>query len=285
MIVTPDSIRYSLGSIVQDILDSLRGQQGVANVAGPGFLVGNRHDGIVVGSGVEVDKLPSRVFLEVSHLPVIDHTVTRELLKKLSRIQGEDDEYDNKFLLLYSGSMTAKARQDLDGSNVVARSLRSREDLKSQFWTTILPNYKDPGLSDRSQELLVALRDVPSGSEHSSLYEGVCESILEFLFYPELGPPKPQSYTLNRSQRRDFIMKNEAQDGFWARARERYKADYLIVEVKNVRGRVGNGSVWQLAGYMKEKGVGFFGMLIAEMEPRVVPPILPSLISGCTPTR
>ena len=58
-------------------------------------------------------------------------------------------------------------------------------------------------------------------------------------------------------------MKNEAQDGFWARARERYKADYLIVEVKNGRGRVGNASVWQLAGYMKEKGVGFFGMLIA----------------------
>ena len=26
---------------------------------------------------------------------------------------------------------------------------------------------------------------------------------------------------------------------------------------------VGNTSVWQLAGYMKEKGVGFFGMLIA----------------------
>ena len=164
MIVTPDSMRYSLSSIAQDLLDSLRGQQGVTGVAGPGFLVGNRHDGIVVGSSVEVDEPPTRIFLEVSHLPVIDHTVTRELLKKLSRIQGEDDQYDNRFLLLYSGSVTAKARLDLDGSNVVARSLRSRKDLKSHFWTTLLPSYEDPGLSDRSEELIEALRDVPEGT-------------------------------------------------------------------------------------------------------------------------
>ena len=58
-------------------------------------------------------------------------------------------------------------------------------------------------------------------------------------------------------------MKNGAETGFWARMRERYLADYLIAEFKNVNSSVGNTSVWQLAGYMKEKGVGFFGMLIA----------------------
>ena len=33
--------------------------------------------------------------------------------------------------------------------------------------------------------------------------------------------------------------------------------------MKNNKGSVGNNSVWQLAAYMKEKGVGFFVMLIA----------------------
>ena len=259
-----NSIYDSFGLMARDLLDSFQSQSGVLKVHDAGFLAGNRHDGIIIGSescrdGTRLE----RIILEVSYLPVIDHTVTRELIRKLSSIQHEDDKYYNRMLLLYSGSVTAKARQDLENGDLIARSLRSSDDLRRNLWTTILPDYQDPGLSDRSSELVSALNTVPTGAVYSAQYEQVCTSVLEFLFRPDLGPAKPQSYTLNRSQRRDFIMKNEAQDGFWARARERYKADYLIVEVKNSSGRVANKSVWQLSGYMKEKGVGFFGMLVA----------------------
>lgn len=146
---------------------------------------------------------------------------------------------------------------------MIARSLRSLEDLSSQFWGTLNPTYEQPDLTDRSQDLLRALDEVPPGSEYWSVYEGVCEPIFEFVFSPDLGTAKPQSVTLNRSQRRDFIMKNEAEDGFWAKVRERYSFDYLVVEVKNSKGAVANSSIWQLAAYLKEKGTGFFGMLVA----------------------
>ena len=194
---------------------------------------------------------------------MIDHKVTKSLLEKLSLLQSVNQEHASKCLLLYSGSITEKARQDLKDTDVIARSWRSLRDLRSSFWQTILPDYRDRGRSHKGQELIQALSVVPTGREYSSQYEGVCGRLLEFLFCPELGKPRSQVYTRSRSQRRDFIMKNGAQDGFWSGARRQYKADYLVVEVKNVKGAVSNSSVWQLAGYMKEKGVGFFGMLIA----------------------
>ena len=207
--------------------------------------------------------MPSRVFLEVTSQPVVDHRIAHVALEKLSRLQESERESEVKYLLIYTGSMTARARQDLDGSNVIARSLRTLEDLGAQLWRTLRTDYEERSPVGRAQQLIQVLEDVPLGARHSVAYESACESILEFLFSPDLGTPKAQVFNSNRSQRRDLIMKNGAETGFWARMRNRYQADYLIAEFKNVKSSVGNTSVWQLAGYMKEKGVGFFGMLIA----------------------
>ena len=201
--------------------------------------------------------------MQVTAQPVVDHKIAKVVLEKLSRLQGGKEESDTKCLLLYPGTMTTKAQQDLEGSNVTARSLRSMEDLRSQFWATLLPDYREPSQVGEAQESIEALDDVPEGAKQSALYEGVCGSNLEFLFCPELGPPKAQVLNSSRSNKRDLIMKNESQGGFWAKVRDRYQADYLVVEFKNTNSRLGNPAVWQLAGYMKEKGVGSFGMLIA----------------------
>lgn len=253
----------SLRAITHNLLSSVRNQPRISEVINPGFLTGVQHDGIIVGPGDQEVGPTTRVFLQVTAQPVVDDRVTEIVLRKPSRLQNGDGQTATKFLFLYSGSLTTRARQDLDGSNVIARSLRSLEDLSSQFWATLLPSYKQPDLTDRAQVLLKALDEVPPGSDYWSVYEGVCEPIFEFVFSPDLGTPKPQSVTLNRSQRRDFIMKNEAEDGFWAKVRERYSSDYLVVEVKNSKGAVNNSSIWQLAAYLKGKGTGFFGMLVS----------------------
>ena len=111
--------------------------------------------------------------------------------------------------------------------------------------------------------MVYALTGVPPGRSNYSDYERVCCEILEYLFCPALGQPDAQSYTVNRSQRRDVVMDNHVEEGFWARIRDRYHADYLVAEMKNNTGSVSNTSVWQLAAHMKEKGVGMFGLLIA----------------------
>ena len=253
--------QFSMSALEHNLLSSLRGQIGVSEILEAGFAAGIEHDGVIVGSGEP--GVTSRVFLDLIAQPVVDHRIAHVALEKLSRLQESEKQSEVKYLLLYTGSMTARAQQELEGSNVIARSLRTFEDLGTQFWNTLRPEYEERGPVGRAQQLIEALDEVPLGARHSVAYESACELILEFLFSPDLGTPKPQAFNSNRSQRRDLIMKNGADTGFWARMRDRYRADYLIAEFKNVKSSVGNTSVWQLAGYMKEKGVGFFGMLIA----------------------
>ena len=251
----------SWSALEHSLLASLREQTGITEIVNSGFVSGVEHDGIIVGGSKP--GVTSRVFLEIKAQAVIDHRVASVVLEKFSRLQESEKQPEAKYLLIYTGSMTARARQDLDGSNVIARSLRSLEDLRTDFWRTLRPDYEEPSPVGRAQQLIEALDDVPLGARYSVAYEAACESILEFLFSPDLGSPKAQVFNSTRSYRRDLIMKNGAETGFWARMRERYQADYLIAEFKNVKSSVGNTSIWQLAGYMKEKGVGFFGMLIA----------------------
>ena len=255
--MTPSSGR----ELEHRVFASLREQSGITEIVNSGFVSGVEHDGIIVGGSKP--GVTSRVFLEIKTQPVIDHRVASIVLEKFSRLQESEEQLEAKYLLIYTGSITAGARQVLDGSNVIARSLRSLEDLGTDFWRTLRPDYEEPGPVGRAQQLIEALDDVPLGARYSVAYEAACESILEFLFSPDLGSPKAQVFNSTRSYRRDLIMKNGAETGFWARMRERYQADYLIAEFKNVKSSVGNTSIWQLAGYMKEKGVGFFGMLIA----------------------
>ena len=255
--------RDSTKSIGQDLLTSLQGQENIAEVNSSGYLAGIRHDGVIVGSEGFSDGSNRRVVLEVSQSPVVTPADVREKLKRLSAITGTDADYRTVYLLLTSGDVTAGARELLQDSGVVIRSRRSFRDLCSDFWSTLASGYEDPGLTDRAKQLIDALSSVPVGRPNYSDYERVCCEILEYLFCPELGQPDAQSSTVNRSQRRDVVMDNHVEVGFWARIRDRYKADYLVAEMKNNAGAVSNTSVWQLAAYMKEKGVGLFGLLIA----------------------
>lgn len=255
-------IAYTTKSIVQDLLASLQDQEHIAEVHGNGYLAGIGHDGVIIGSGESPADSNRRVILEVSQSPVVTPADAREKLRRLSAVSGTEGDYRTLYLLLTSGDVTKGARDLLHDSRVVIRSRRSFGDLCSDFWNTLAPGYKDPGLADRANQLIDALSGVPSGRPNYSYYERVCCEILEYLFCPELGKPDPQSYTANRSQRRDVVMDNHVEEGFWARIRDRYRADYVVAEMKNNRGTVSNTSVWQLAAYMKERGVGLFGLLI-----------------------
>ena len=256
-------IAYTPKSIAQDLLSSLQGQERITEVRGSGYIAGIGHDGVIIGPGESQDDSNRRVILEVSQSPVVTPADAREKLRRLSALSGTEGDYRTLYLLLTSGDVTKGARDLLHDSWVVIRSRRSFRDLCSDFWNALAPGYEDPGLADRAKQLIDALSSVPSGRPNYPSYERVCCEILEYLFCPDLGKPDPQSYTVNRSQRRDVVMDNHVEEGFWARIRDRYSSDYLVAEMKNNSGTVSNTSVWQLAAYMKEKGVGLFGLLIA----------------------
>ena len=152
------------------VLSSLRDQDGVNEILDTGFVAGVEHDGVIVGVGET--GVPARVFLEVTSRAVINHTYTIILLDKLSRLQESEKLPEAKCLLIYTGSITDRARQNLEGTNVIARSLRSLEDLRTQFWKTLRLDYAEPSPVGRAQQLIQALDNVPLGARHAVAYEG-----------------------------------------------------------------------------------------------------------------
>src|ERR1035437_9262422 len=77
-------------------------------------------------------------------------------------------------------------------------------------------------------------------------YQKACGEILEYLFYPPLKTPIPESSNVPRINRRDFVVPNYAPDGFWHFMRLHYRADYIVVDAKNHCGEPNKSHVLQL---------------------------------------
>jgi hypothetical protein len=113
-----------------------------------------------------------------------------------------------------------------------------------------------------AEELLRRLVHIRPGRTDWALYESFCEAALNFLFCPPLKLAIPQSRDGNRANRRDFILPNYAQEGFWRSLRDQYRADFVVAEVKNMKGPAGKVEVLQLANYLTRHGTGLVGILM-----------------------
>lgn len=107
------------------------------------------------------------------------------------------------------------------------------------------------------------LRACAVGKSGWSQYQRLVGNLLEAFFVPPLEKPIsecPDGYKVNR---RDFVLPNYCTDGFWAFMRERYSADYVVVDAKNYAKKVGKKEVLQIANYLKEHGAGFFAIIFS----------------------
>lgn len=93
-------------------------------------------------------------------------------------------------------------------------------------------------------------------------YQKLVGSILERLFCPPLSTPISEFPDASKVNRRDFILPNYAEDGFWAFVRSRYSADYIVADAKNYSGKVKKRDVLQISNYLKQHGAGMFGLII-----------------------
>ena len=53
--------------------------------------------------------------------------------------------------------------------------------------------------------------------------------------------------------------------GFWKFLRDRYKADFIVVDAKNYTKEVKKKEVLQICNYLKEKGTGLFAIIISRI--------------------
>lgn len=115
----------------------------------------------------------------------------------------------------------------------------------------------------REQELLNSLSSCIPGKADCYVYQNLVGEILECLFTPPLGKPIPELSDKSQANRRDFIMPNYTDKGFWSFLRDKYEADYVVIDAKNYTRKIKKSEVLQIANYLKSHGAGLFGLIIS----------------------
>lgn len=115
----------------------------------------------------------------------------------------------------------------------------------------------------REQELINSLSSCIPGKTDCYVYQNLVGEILEHLFTPPLGTPIPELSDKSKANRRDFIMPNYTDKGFWSFLREKYRADYVVIDAKNYTRKVKKSEILQIANYLKPHGAGLFGLIIS----------------------
>lgn len=115
----------------------------------------------------------------------------------------------------------------------------------------------------REDQLIVELKGCEPGRPDWSVYQNLVGSILEHLFSPPLKSPLPEHADKSKANRRDFILPNYAESGFWHFLQRNYMADFLVVDAKNYTRKIGKNEILQVANYLKPQGAGLFGMIFS----------------------
>lgn len=117
-----------------------------------------------------------------------------------------------------------------------------------------VPRKKAEAISD-------ALANIAPGNADALVFQKLWLDAAEFLFSPPLGIPFYEVNDADKRNRRDIIIENFAESGFWAVARSEYIARYVIIDAKNYEQPVGKRCVLDVAHYLKRYGCGLFALL------------------------
>lgn len=113
--------------------------------------------------------------------------------------------------------------------------------------------------------LLRELGECIPGKQQWSIYQQLVGRIPEFLFCPPLNVPLSESPDDSGANRRDYILANFAESGFWNHMRQRYAADYVVVDAKNYCGKIKKREILQMANYLRPHGAGLFGIIFTRV--------------------
>ena len=121
----------------------------------------------------------------------------------------------------------------------------------------------DYSIQDKLINELKSIRTGDRKTNEWNRYQKYIQRVLDYLFGDKLSSPIIEHSDYFEVNRRDFILRNYADVGFWAHLRTRYLADYIVVDSKNLSEKVTKKEVLQVSNYLKLHGPGLFGMIIS----------------------
>lgn len=118
-------------------------------------------------------------------------------------------------------------------------------------------------LQKEEKTLLDELEECKPGRSEWYVYQKIVGKILEELFCPPLNKPIAESSDGTRTNRRDYILANYSTEGFWRFMREKYSADYVVVDAKNYNAKIKKKDILQISNYLKSYGAGLFAIIFS----------------------
>lgn len=217
---------------------------------------------------------PKMVLAEVNSSMGFTHDRVQSLIERFERYRTAMP--DASLVFVFSGPISAYYRKLLQNAGIEVwdleyiRSAFQREIEQMERETVSMdalpqaPGGSNRDAADKVDEYEKAVQDlkkcVPGASDWGK-YQKLMGRILELQFCPPLGAPLIQNSDAAAANRRDYIMENTTYLSNWRYLRERYFADYIVIDAKNSAKCITKQDVLQLAHYLKKMGTGLFGMI------------------------
>jgi hypothetical protein len=132
----------------------------------------------------------------------------------------------------------------------------------------VLNKYQGSSTPSLAARYIDELSSLPRGRANWSAFQRLCVNILEYVFTPPLEKPIYELSDEQRINRRDIIIPNYVETGFWGYLRGEYKAHYIVIDAKNYVRGIEKGEVLQVANYLKDFGAGLFGIICGRTTPK-----------------
>ena len=206
-----------------------------------------------------------KLLIECKSLSVLSDVGAENVLKQFSAYASATPEY--QLILAFPGRTTPEARDILTKQGIqiwdiefiasrFSQQVRSEPD---SFYSQLIINSTTRARPEA--DYLNDIKAIKPGKDDWSQYQKLVGRLLEVLFCPPLESPLGEKSDSDKVNRRDLIFANHSSEGFWAALRQRYNADYILVDAKN-GAKVKKSDVLQIANYLKPHGLGQFAIIV-----------------------
>lgn len=205
------------------------------------------------------------LYIEVKALSFLDSRGIKEVIRQLDLYK--QDAGKGKLVLAFPGVLTEDATIYFSKGNIQVWDIpyiaeRFKNEIPKVSHPIFQALFGKHSKKQLEKGLIEKLEKTKSGKTEWNIYQKLLNEILARLFCPPLSNPIYELSDEFKINRRDFIMPNYCDSGFWAYIRNMYNADFIVIDAKNYTKKVQKKDVLQICNYLKSHGAGLFGIII-----------------------
>ena len=207
--------------------------------------------------------------IEIKAFPTFTVKRLKDIISQLSTYKKYSKK-DLNIVLAFPGtlpiadnSLLRKEHIEVWSRNYIAKNFKEQIDKSNQLVFKKLFSQPIIGGASYQSAIIRDLKNIKKGRDDWSRYQRHVGKILDYLFGKILSSPineSPDKFGINR---RDFILRNYSEEGFWKYLRDKYQADFIVIDAKNYSGKIKKNQILQIANYLKIHGTGLFAIIIA----------------------